>query len=234
MLRMTERIQYDLAKCPKELVPVLTALVERYAWLLPDWCSELHVTFDDTEEKGGIARTNVYYQYRNVFMHFYPGLFQEADRSRRLCVAHEYCHALNAPLADFAYDSLKQVVKDETLLQVLKDAYTKQNEAVVSDMANVIIEMEDQLAAQLGAANVEYNLLLMTRHIEEVKREKRAVEIEPTAPAENFGRVPSKKAKQGVEQLHPQVVKHRTIERAVREVSAERKNKGKKGGTKKR
>src|SRR5262245_8219952 len=98
----------------KFAVPVLMEHAERCAWLIPAWCSEVHLAFQNASNKSAncVAYTHVNYEYRNAFITVFGSWFDGNDRQRRKNLAHEFCHVINAPLADYVADLIPKIVPD--------------------------------------------------------------------------------------------------------------------------
>src|SRR4051812_32661113 len=118
---MLERFKMRPDVWPKKVASALVPLLESYAWLIPAWCTEVNVDYENVNSKSNaaVARTYVNYEYRNAFVTFYALWLNDDEYSRRLNLVHELCHVVNGPLADYMADVIRDTIYDETLKNIL-------------------------------------------------------------------------------------------------------------------
>jgi hypothetical protein len=216
---------HDEDDFPKELKPVIVEYIHRYAWLLPAWCSDLHIVYRTVKDKNPdvAAELTSEESYRNAVMVIYAGFLTQDDKRRRKIIVHEMIHITVNPLGDFALRAIRNLApdKDEPKLNaVLQDELTERWEAVTEDLANIIVEMEDRLAEQIGESNLDYNMMLITERA--LLDSRGAPEIEPRGVEPGDGEN-LKRAQKSLRQRFPEVGRAKDIGDAVRSVSRKRK-----------
>ncbi|MFP5265126.1 MAG: hypothetical protein ACLGJB_24825 [Blastocatellia bacterium] len=174
---MVERLKMQNEQWPREVRRPLVAMAERYAWLIPAWCIEVHLRYQnaDLQSSTAIARTSVNYEYRAACMTVFSSWFDGNDRQRRKNLAHEFCHIITAPMADYVADLIRQIIPDQMLQAVIHEEHTKRVESVVEDMASMIIQMEDDLGSQIGKANLNQHFRLMKKQAD--SRIRRGIKV---------------------------------------------------------
>lgn len=154
---MLERFKIRPDVWPKEVASALIPLLQRYSWLIPAWCTEVNVDYENVNSKSptAVAKTYVNYEYRNAFITFYALWLNDDEYSRRMNLVHELCHVMNGPLADYMADVIRDTLYDEVLKNIVLRELENRIESVTQDMATSILEMEDRLARILTDKELE-------------------------------------------------------------------------------
>jgi hypothetical protein len=162
---MVEHLKMQTEQWPREVRRPLVAMAERYAWLIPAWCVEVHLRYQNANPQSStaIAKTSVNYEYRAAYIVVFSSWFDGDEHQRRKNLAHEFCHIINAPLADYVADVILKITPDPTLQAVILEEHAKRVESITEDMASIVIEMEDQLESQIGRANFNHHFRLMKK-----------------------------------------------------------------------
>lgn len=178
---MIERLVIRPETWPKEIAPVLMEHAERCAWLIPAWCVEVHLRYQNANPQSStaIARTSVNYEYRAAYVTVFSSWFDGDEHQRRKNLAHEFCHIINAPLADYVTDLIPKIVPDPAFQAVILEEHAKRVESITEDMATMVIEMEDQLGSQIGAENLAKHMRIILRHSQ--AKIRRNVHLQPTS-----------------------------------------------------
>lgn len=140
------RIMYR-GEIPPELQSTLTTLIERYEMLLPSWVQHLNIAYYNSppeDSPRAVAQTTVDYEYRTVYLDFFPGFFANHDDKRSEFIRHEMIHATWNPLYNYARDTFKKLFESDALKAnlMLKDLILDQlrmhNESATTDMENIL------------------------------------------------------------------------------------------------
>ena len=127
----------------KDFLPEVRASLEpyimRHAGILPAWCTQLIVTYDDREVGNAVIKTTSMCDYRWARFEVYPCWLTLDDEEKAEIVIHEMCHVLVAPLVDAADDGCKIIEKEnEVAAGLLSDLIRRRMEQSVTDIAQVI------------------------------------------------------------------------------------------------
>jgi hypothetical protein len=211
---------------PKEMREAIEPVIERYLWLVPEWCYQLHIEYWDTEtdkdgkSTSGFASITVNDEYRRAALEVYSSWFDGDERDRRYYIIHEFVHLYSGLAGNFFRRLIDNIYPENDrgpLFKTAKIEYSRLSEQATQDMAWVLLNFEDSLAEQFGSENVEWNLRLMVEHSRQAK--KKTAKIQPIQSTQS-----REKAAKVLKQKAPQLERGRNIERAVKEVMAEKKN----------
>lgn len=86
---------------PVALRNAIVPLFEKWAHLIPPWCTKLEVFWN--EEKGDAAGIECRYDYGTASLTFYPNFLSRADHQEAV-VIHELLHIQLEPLANTVKD----------------------------------------------------------------------------------------------------------------------------------
>ena len=97
---------------PPEVLEAVREILDPLAWLVPAWCNEIYVHWNNKNTCAIDCSIN--YDYRRAVLTFRPPfLMGDADYRRRM-VIHDLLHCFSAVLADYAADTIETLLpKDE-------------------------------------------------------------------------------------------------------------------------
>lgn len=129
---------------PSEVLPTIQRLVEPWRWLIPPWCQEVKVVWEQEAAEGDAAGASacayVNYEYRWARISFYPRFLTDPPHLQTENVAHELLHIAVEPLARYALETVDTLLKEESpkFHATLRKELTERTEAVVTDLAYLI------------------------------------------------------------------------------------------------
>lgn len=92
-----------------EVRSAIEPLLVRWAFLIPNWCHEIDIRWDD-ENPDGALRIEVYYEYRDADLFILPNFLTTPENRERQLV-HELFHLSLAPLTKVAEAMRDALVK---------------------------------------------------------------------------------------------------------------------------
>lgn len=140
---MAERLDvtYNL---PEAVEKDIRAQLAFLIGLAPPWVQHLFVDFETKPSEHDFnvrATVKADYKYRKVYVTIYPAFLWSNKRARKEILVHEAVHVLNAPMAEWATDTLKALCDgDKKLEQVLQAGWRLAVEAATEDTALMIIK----------------------------------------------------------------------------------------------
>lgn len=141
-------------QCPDEIRAAVEPYLLRWLPLVPAWCEEIIMQYEDEPGDGSSLRTEVRYASRDVIFQVCPWWIHGDPETRERHVLHELAHITMGPLVDFTRETIIDLVERDTdLRRVLERRCTEAYEAVVEDFARGSWRMRAAKAdAHLAAA----------------------------------------------------------------------------------
>ncbi len=100
---------------PKEILPVIQGLLEKYSYLVPGWAQEIRIYWQSSSparEDILSGQTLGSTAYRWAQLTICPGFLEESDADREDTIVHELVHVLLWPLSSI-YDQMLQYLDDQ-------------------------------------------------------------------------------------------------------------------------
>lgn len=130
---------------PENLRDQFEPILKQYLWLVPGWCSEITLSYEEFCIEDSEAEASTYavpeYRYAGVAIHDHWGKLDEFRK--RSVVIHELLHIPLSPMADHAdqmYGRLMDGAGMKFQTHVQED-WVNRVESVVQDLANAIREV---------------------------------------------------------------------------------------------
>lgn len=112
--------------------------IVRWAFLVPAWCQEVDVHWDDGDS-GGSLRMDTSYEYRRADLFVLPNFLSCEPDHRETDVVHELLHIVTAPIDRVAQDFRDVLVKDNKSLKPFADEMIRRAiESVTCDLTQLI------------------------------------------------------------------------------------------------
>lgn len=140
---MTPAINYD-RKVPEELRQALDPLLARWAALIPTWCHDLRICYDDTGNEAAAMGTHAKPHYRFAQIFVYPIWLTAEPVLREEYLVHELLHLSTWQMSEFARELLDGFVPQESVvLAHLEEEAAKYREAAVQDLTYSLMTLRD-------------------------------------------------------------------------------------------
>lgn len=124
---------------PDEVREAIEPHLLGWAFLIPGWCHELVVKWDD-DDTGSALAVEVFYEYRNADLIVLPNFLSRAD-DREQRVVHELQHLSVAPLVAVAQAMRDALVGQVPDVKEWADELLRQGEeATVCDITAFVLE----------------------------------------------------------------------------------------------
>lgn len=121
---------------PREVRRALSPILHKWLWLVPAWCRELHVSFENSDDADCPASLAAQPEYRQVHLYIHQGWLLEDDEAREFQIIHELCHVLLAPAACFIEGVVTKVFNTESAGKLVVDEQWRMAlESTVQDLA---------------------------------------------------------------------------------------------------
>lgn len=137
MMHAIEKIRFA-SKMSDEVRSAIEPHLARWAFLIPGWCHELTVKWDDNDTSAALC-IEVYYEYRNADLVVLPNFLSHAEY-RETQVVHELMHLAVAPLtkaAESTRDALVEQVPD--VEEWAAESLRQGEEATVCDLTAFVL-----------------------------------------------------------------------------------------------
>jgi hypothetical protein len=121
---------------PNEVVGAIASHLERWAFLVPAWCREVNIVWNDREADTGALSVAVYYEYRNADIEVLPNFLTNSE-GRERHVVHELIHLSLSPLT--------------TTAEAMRDALVKKVPDVEDWATEMIRQGEESVTCDLAA-----------------------------------------------------------------------------------
>lgn len=123
-----------------EALPIIKKYLEPLLWLVPTWCQDLIVIWQQDKDNSSCA-FSIDYEYRRATLYVYPMFLMGDEDTRRTDMLHELLHGFAGILADYAASELKTLLPKEESpkyrASVLRELNMR-HESWVQDMAYCI------------------------------------------------------------------------------------------------
>lgn len=98
---------------PAELLPLATALMQEWHWLVPRWLRTLAIVCacDDEQQTSAEAECDVEYRQATIVLHH--SFWRNSNSERSYHFVHELVHLHNLQCADLASDVVKHVLQGD-------------------------------------------------------------------------------------------------------------------------
>lgn len=129
---------------PNEVRTALAPILRSYLWLVPGWCRQIGVSYNQGDEDSGDASTSCDPEYRQGWICFHAGWLDANPTQRRLEVIHELLHFPTAPMVEEhqgAVDRLLTGDDADTLKKTLREQWRKVFEGTTQDMAFAVLQI---------------------------------------------------------------------------------------------
>ena len=134
---MTE-IKFD-DDVPQEIQDAALPIVERWAWLIPQWCLWLSVgNTTRASEDGGCATNTTREEYRFARIMLTPVWLEENDRDREFEIVHEILHIPIAPMHELMGAAMEKS-DNEPYKALVEEQWRKAMEGAVQDLAYALM-----------------------------------------------------------------------------------------------
>ncbi|MEO7367531.1 MAG: hypothetical protein ABIZ36_06215 [Gemmatimonadaceae bacterium] len=112
--------------------------IRKWAFLVPAWCEEVNVTWQDDDTDGAL-NVEVFYEYRRADLNVLPN-FLTGERCRERNVVHELLHIITAPLANTC-QAMREAVKKHApdIEDWATEIIRQSDEAVTCDLTNLVM-----------------------------------------------------------------------------------------------
>lgn len=131
-----------LAAPHAELKSEIEGIVGELQWLLPPWVQTLYLRYVDRpgeDQIGWLASVDTAYRYRSVTLSIYPKWVADSHDEKIKTIIHEFVHAQNAVIVDYAAGLIERFADDNTTLRnVVRDELDERSESATEDLATVI------------------------------------------------------------------------------------------------
>lgn len=132
------RVRYT-TDVPAEVRSAIEPHLERWAFLIPAWCRELCVRWDDDDPDSAV-RIKVRYEYREADM-YVCAVFLSESTEREITVVHELSHLSLAPLTAVVVGLRNALVAETPDVETWADEMIRQGEeATVCDLTRLVME----------------------------------------------------------------------------------------------
>jgi len=134
------RTRYD-EKIPVEVLESLAPLVDKWLWLVPTWCHELHVHYEGVigEEPDAYASNSTVPEYRGARIRVAGSWLERDDRNREEAVVHELLHIPIAPMRCVLLDSVA-CTDNVPFKELVEENWRIAMEGAVCDLAHSLME----------------------------------------------------------------------------------------------
>jgi hypothetical protein len=144
-------IEYH-SQIPKEMQRAIEPVIDKYKWLIPQWCYNLTVKYWDTatDEKGkaksAAAQIYVVDDYRFASLEVYSEWFDGDEKQREYYIIHEFVHLHNCLPGNFFNRLLDNLYPEEPdrgpAYKIAKEEHRRLVEQATQDLAWIIINRE--------------------------------------------------------------------------------------------
>ncbi|HET8777970.1 MAG TPA: hypothetical protein VFN76_09955 [Candidatus Limnocylindria bacterium] len=123
---------------PTEVRLAIEPHLHRFLYLLPGWCYELRIGWDEADANG-ILKTNIIPEYRGGRLTVCPGFFRRSEEQRQDDVVHEMVHFSIEPLRDVACGFVDEIEKAKPGFKDMGvEAVRKAVEGAVCDVTELV------------------------------------------------------------------------------------------------
>lgn len=134
---MTQMIRYAAGVIP-EVRAAIEPHLSRWAFLIPAWCHEVNVVWNDDDTDGALS-VRVHYEYRRADLNVLPNFLSCPDRRERN-VIHELLHIITEPMANCMRDMRDSLVKANPDLEKWADEQIRfGTESVTCDLTALLV-----------------------------------------------------------------------------------------------
>ncbi len=131
----------------ESVIPEVRSAIEphllKWEFLIPAWCHEVNVTWQDDDANGALS-TVVHYEYRRVDLNILPNFLSCEDRRERN-VVHELLHIVTEPLQNTCKDMRDALVKQVPELEGwATEMIRHSDECVTCDLAAILFDRRAQ------------------------------------------------------------------------------------------
>lgn len=147
MKRKVDSLGFD-ENIPSSMRKELIELFKTNAYIIPDWCSYVHVAWEaePLDDSNNIvscpAYTSTEYPYRKAVVKICPSFIDEDDFGKDHIVKHELGHIITSPLVDYIENVLGMLDLEESTESIIKDSLQTYSEAVTQDLTNILKSLE--------------------------------------------------------------------------------------------
>lgn len=135
------RIVYR-ADVPVEVREAIAPYLTRWASLVPRWCHDLTVVWNDRDTESGALSVAVYYEYRNADIEILANFLTNPDDRERQ-VVHELMHLQLAPLVSTSEALRDAVVKQVPEMKSWANEQLRQSEeATTCDLTELVLQVK--------------------------------------------------------------------------------------------
>lgn len=135
---MTARIRFAQSM-PSEVRAALGGLLGKWAGLVPTWCHELNVRWNDRDADEGALSVTVYHEYRNADLDVHANFLTNAEHREEQLV-HELMHLSLAPLTAVAEAMRDALVQQAPDVEAWANEMLRQGEeATTCDLAELVL-----------------------------------------------------------------------------------------------
>lgn len=136
------RFKYDI-DIPEAVLPELQKYVEPLDFLIPNWCSQVFIGWQDVNRSDPDTSINcsVYYDYRWARITFYASWLQVREENKREQVMHDIIHICLHPICGYVRSILKILVDEKEAAKFnasILEQVRERTEAVTEDLATII------------------------------------------------------------------------------------------------
>lgn len=135
-------ITYD-ADIPRDFLPIIQPRIESLAYLMPNWCQVLHISYSFDNPNEYVLSCKSEYAYRMVNITVFDTFFVEEDW--RGNIIHEIIHAVAAPYSTEAWHIYHLLKFDPEVMAYIDRKLTDAEEAMAQDMTDLIKKLEKSL-----------------------------------------------------------------------------------------
>jgi len=125
---------------PTEVLPVVRGVLAEMAWLIPDWCREVFISWHPALSDC-VADMTVEFGYRRAFLRIAPSFLDNPADERVHCLRHELLHISTSPMSDYALNAFRRLLPEgekDVMFETLKDGLTECHEGCVQDLAHCL------------------------------------------------------------------------------------------------
>lgn len=133
------KVEFD-EDVPQEIKKAALPIVERWAWLIPQWCLWLRVgNTTILPENGGYAMNTTREEYRFARIMLTPAWLEENDRDREFGIVHEILHIPIAPMHELMGTAMEKS-DNEPYKALVEEQWRKAMEGAVQDLAYALMD----------------------------------------------------------------------------------------------
>lgn len=124
---------------PVEVFDAINPHLQRWALLVPSWCREVNILWDDADDNGALC-IKVHYEYRRADLTVLPNFLSMSEPGRReVAVIHELLHIVTEPMINTARDLRDTLVKAHPEMETWADEMIRHsNESVTCDLTEMV------------------------------------------------------------------------------------------------